>query len=319
MKRNSNSQDFDPVKYESYDSSDTRYYGVFLKGHDEDQSVSIDPKRYRKFFEVSEEMKKVLDKRMGPLFQPAKKKILDYNVNFMRYILTDIRQQWEKTNKPMIERVLSEICGKVFTPMHDDLAMSGILDPYEAATNASMKTLLSHHKAEAERYNVYFSLYAQYFHQMASRVEALFLNVLTHNGFEGDKFNRNILYAFKGANQENVRNLDGFAEFDKLYAIWNFIKHNSLSTFNALKELSPDAIKEGEYTQGELACFFVNFDDTLIYTILTGVDRFIKEYCRLVFKEDEYEASWNSEEYFLHVVHEAMETEFNPLGLPPWI
>jgi hypothetical protein len=319
MKRNSNSQGFDPSAYGSLGETDTRYYGVFLKGRDENQYTLIDPIRYRKICGLSEEMKSVMDKRIGPFFRPAKKRHFDYNVNFMLSELSKIRRQWEKTNKPMIDCILSEICGKSYAPYDDDLAMGGILEPDEAAINANMKTLVSHQKAEAERTPLYYSLYAQFFHQMVSQIEALFLKTLTINGYEGDKFNRNVLYAFKSSNQEKIRSLKGFAEYDTMYAIWNFLKHNSLSTFNDLKKLSPDTLRESGYIQGELACFYVNLDDRLIDTILSGVEQFIKEYCRLVFKEDEREALWNSEEYFRMVVCNKIEETQNPLGIPWWV
>jgi hypothetical protein len=319
MKRNNVSHGFDPAVYESFDLSDTRYYGLFLKGEGKNRYILIDPKRYEKSFSLTEEMKAVINKRLGPFFRPAKKLHLDYNINYMSKALSDIRERWEHTYKPIINRALSEICGKTYLPYDDDLAVSGILEPDEAAINANMKTLISYQKAGYERNTLYYSLYAQFFHQMASQIEALFIKILTKNGYEGDRFNRNVLYAFKGNNQESVRSLAGFMEYDQMYVLWNFIKHNSLSTYNALKEIFPQALWEGEYSQGEIACFYIKFDDSLIDTILAGVERFAKEYCRLVFSEDEHEAHWNSEEYFLSLVNGAIETGENPLGLPPWI
>jgi hypothetical protein len=319
MKRNSNSQGFDSAAYESFDVTDTRYYGVFRKGRGEKEYILIEPIRHKKTCGLSEEMKSVMDKRVGPFFRPAKRRCLDYNINSMLSDLLKIRRQWEETNKPIIDRILSEIFGKNYAPYDDDLAMSGILDPDEAATNATMKTLISHQEAESKRNTIYCSFYAQFFHQMASQIEALFLKTLTMNGYEGDKFNRNVLYAFKSSNQKNVKSLEGFAEYKKMYAIWNFLKHNSLSTFSALKKLSPDTLKESEYIQGEPACFYVDLNDRLIDAILSGVETFIKGYCRLVFKEDEQEALWNSEEYFLGVVREVIEETENPLGIPWWI
>jgi hypothetical protein len=266
------------------------------------------------------EVKAVMDKRQGARFQPAKKHIFDYNVNCMLDGFADIRQWWDETNKPMIKRILSEICGKEFTPdWSDELAMGGILTPEEVNEGARMNTLLSYAWAEDKRNTLHFSLYAQFFHQLASQMEALFLKTFTRNGYEGDKFNRNVLYAFKGSNQESVSKLEGFVQFDKMYAIWNFIKHNSLSTFTALKERFPEVLKEGDYAQGELACFWVKFDDGLVDGILDGLAVFIKEYCRLVFKEDAREARWNSDEHFLDVVHGEIEAEQNPLGLPWWV
>jgi hypothetical protein len=320
MKKNNNSRGFNPVRYESFDLSDTRYYGVFIKGHGEDRNVLIDPRRYEKICGLSEEMKSVISSRSyGSRFKPAKKNILDYNINFMRRELAKIREHWENTNKPMINHVISEISGKVFVPIDDDLAMSGILEPDEAAIHANMKTMLSHMRAKEKRATLYYSLYAQFFHQMVSQIEALFIKTLTRNGYEGDRFDRNVFYAFKGAKEEKIKELDGFAEYDKMYAIWNFIKHNSLSTYACLKDKYPDALIEGEYPQGEPACFYVEFDNCFIDTVLSGVDRFIKGYCDIVFGESENEASWNSDEHFLNSVYHTIEASENPLGIPPWI
>lgn len=61
---------------------------------------------------------------------------------------------------------------------------------------------------------------------------------------------------------------------NKLYAIWNFLKHNNLSTYEALKNSYPEAIIEvnRKYTQGELVLFYINFDETLINTLLTELN-----------------------------------------------
>jgi hypothetical protein len=150
---------------------------------------------------------------------------------------------------------------------------------------------------------------------MASQIEALFLKTLTLNGYEGDKFNRNVMYSFKGNNQGSVRTLNGFVELDKMYLIWNFLKHNSISTFEALKNNFPDVLKESKYSQGDLGCNFVNFDDMLFETILKGISSFIAEYCRLVFKENSEEASWNSEEFFLNIVRAEIRGITDPLGI----
>jgi len=98
---------------------DTRYYGVFMKGEDEDRHILVDPIRYQKMFHVSDaqikkNMKEVMGKRHGDLFHPAKKKYLDYNINVVTDELAKIRRHWEGDLKPLIARILSEICGTIF-------------------------------------------------------------------------------------------------------------------------------------------------------------------------------------------------------------
>jgi hypothetical protein len=323
MKRNSHSQNFDLARYESFDLSDTRYYGVFLKGQGKEKYILIDPKRYENFFTLTEEMKIVINKRIGPLFSPTKRKHLDYDINFMSNGLSEIRQRWECTYKPIINHVLSEIKDKVFTPGDDDLYQSGILEPEEAAINANMKTLISRRNAETERTFIYYTLYSGFFHQMVSQIEALFVRVLARNGRIYEKFSRNDVYHFKGTEHEKTANLvcclEGFSIYDQMYLIWHFIKHNNLSTYKQLKDKYPHILLEDEYTSGEPACFFVKFDDSLIDVILSGVERFAKEYCHLAFGENEQEARWNSDEYFLSKVRDVIEAGENPLGLPWYI
>ena len=178
-----------------------------------------------------------------------------------------------------------------------------------------MLTHLSHEYAAFERNNLHVTLYSQFFHQLASQINAILLQILTRNGYEGHIFNRTALYAFKGKNSENIRTLDGFAEYDKMYVIWNFIKHNSQSTFNALNSKFPELLKENNYTQGHFAWFLIKWTDDLLDTILDGLERFLKEYCRLVFGEDATEASWNFEEYFLSRVYGEIDEIQDPMGL----
>jgi hypothetical protein len=182
-----------------------------------------------------------------------------------------------------------------------------------------MKTIISANRAADKRVKLYYSLYAQFFQQMASQVEGLTVKALTLGGYKDDKFNRNVLYDFKECKQDEVKALDCFSDYDEMYAIWNFIKHNSLSTFVYLQQNFSDALRIKEYAQGEPACYYVDFTDNLIANILTGVQEFLRSYCCFAFSEDWDQASWNSDEYFLNEVWRRIEEVDNPLGLPPWI
>jgi len=316
MESKSNSHDFNSEAGEPYDATDMRYYGVYIEEEGEKQHILVDLKRFQEIFGAKPEMETVAGSQEGSLFSPAKKRFLDYNVNYMTQELNRIRRRWEKTNKPIIDFVLSVTRGKNFEPdRSDELAVTGVLTPEEVADQARMKTLISNLLAEVERNDIYYSLHAQFFHQLASETEALFLRTLIRNGHEKEKINRDIIYAFKGSNKEKISKLDGSIYLDKMYEIWNFIKHNSTSTFEKLKKRFPETLKDDNYTQGELACFHVKFDDDLIDSILNGLDAFIRGYCRLAFKENEKEARWNCEEYFYKMAREEIYEIEDPFGL----
>lgn len=59
--------------------------------------------------------------------------------------------------------------------------------------------------------------------------------------------------------------------------MWNFIKHNSKSTYDRIKDSYPQALAEGrEYKQGDLAVCSVNFSDEMIVSLMDGVSTFLK-------------------------------------------
>lgn len=426
--------------YESFQfDQDTRYYGVFIKNTDASRHILVDPKRYLKVFHVSadrikENMKEVMGKRHGPLFQPARRKYFDYNVNVVKDELGKIRRDWETDLKPMIARILSEICGKKFFAgdgADDELLHTGIIDHEEAAERAMMKTQMSKTFAEFKRNELYASLYSQYFHQLASQIEGVILKILTRNGYDDETFSRKQFYKFTPGMEEGVYRLEGHTEFDKLYTVWCFLKYNSLSMYKAVKAKFPEILKEeaseykkktyeqgetaiyealrskfpeileteaygsgdyavyvalqpelpetlkpgvprkevygqgimamynallanfpdlqkkisvhGEaemydlfpeiqyeqrekvlrdrgllsevYEQGEMAWRYIELSDGLIETILNGVERFLIEYCLLVFKENELEACWNSDEHFYTNAMMTIRAEQDPMGL----
>ena len=45
-----------------------------------------------------------------------------------------------------------------------------------------------------------------------------------------DRFDRNTLYATAVGRDKKVDELPSFKYYDKLYCLWNFIKHNSTKT-----------------------------------------------------------------------------------------
>jgi len=313
MKNKNSSHKYSKKWYDAFSQEDIRFYGVFLSG--QEKLLLVDPKRYKETIGLSDEIKKEMDKRTGALFRPSKKNFLDYNVNFALNELFNVKRNWNKIQKPIIKRLISEVKGTDYHHIDDDLYQSGIVDFTEAAQNAQMLTHLSHELAAIEQDNLHITLYSQFFHQLASQVDAILLQLLTRNGYEGDKFNRNVLYAFKGKNTENIRTLDGFIVYDKMYLIWNFLKHNSISTFNKLNEKFPELLTENTYIQGHFSWFLIKWSDDLLDSILDGIEIFFKEYCRLVFGENAIEASWNCEEYFLAGVYSEINEIQDPMGL----
>lgn len=308
-------------KLESENKCDTRYYGVFIKSDKNECRIKVDAVRFNKFFHLSENQLAVIKNTETHYFVPSKRHWKEYSCNLFIDCINSIRNEWNDDFLPMVKRTISEIKPKELVPADLELFNCGIIDHTEATMTANIENITAQITADRKRQQLWLSLYAQFFHQMASKIEAITINVLTKNGWRGKNFSRNIFYNFKSIKEAEVKSLKSFDAYNKLYAIWNFLKHNSLSTYEALKNSYPEAMIEADrkYAQGELALFYINFDETLINTLLSGLKEFFIEYCNLVFGENYESAQWNYNDWFLEKVNDEIESITNPLGLPPWI
>ncbi len=300
---------------------DTRYYGVFIKSDKNERRIKVDAVRFNKFFHLSENQLAVIKNTGTHYFVPSKRHWKEYSCNLFIDCINSIRNEWNNDFLPMVKRTISEIKPKELVPADLELFNCGIMDHAEATMTANIENIKAQITADRKRQQLWLSLYAQFFHQMASKIEAVTINVLTKNGWRGKNFSRNIFYNFKSIKEAEVKSLKSFDAYNKLYAIWNFLKHNSLSTYEALKNSYPETIIEvnHKYTQGELALFYINFDETLINTLLTELKEFFIEYCNLTFGENFESAQWNYNDWFIEKVNDEIELFTNPLGLPPWI
>ncbi|MCL2244892.1 MAG: hypothetical protein FWC03_10575 [Treponema sp.] len=91
--------------------------------------------------------------------------------------------------------------------------------------------------------------------------------------------------------------------------------HNNIKAFKEMQEICPEILIDNNFSQGSVARYYVKFDSSLFESILKGIEKFIIEYCSLVFKEDAEEACWNSEEFFLKGVSNRIREEQDPLGI----
>lgn len=305
---------------EDFNIRDLRYWGIF--GHTKNKAhpashIRIDPKRFQKTTRTtfSEDMLKVINARKSHYFHPAKYGRLDYNCNIFIDRIKDLKDEWSHSYKPLIERELHRIPQpKEYIASDDYNFMCGITDYEESSVWATMKTVLHRQKYLDEINHIIYSLYAQFFHQMASLIEAITVKVLAKNGKDVSHFDRNALYDYAGA-EGTARDFPHHPSHDKLYCIWHFIKHNSLTTYKKLKEKYPEVLVDEEFEQGNIAASYIKFSDDLINELLDGCGEFFKEYCAKVYNEDYEQAKWNFEDYFIQIAKDEIENLEDPLGL----
>jgi hypothetical protein len=291
---------------------DTRYWGLFINN----KRIKIDSKRIAKKISdlLTEDMLKVINKRQTHYFVPKKVNYSDYNVNYFVEAINELKKKWLNIYKPLINEVISKIVAKQFMPGDDFKMMSGISGFGAANARTQFKNMIEEQKAASKKYEVISSMYSQFFHMMVSQIEAATVKVLHKNKLIKDRFDRKFFFKTCNNKEKTFNEIEGSSDYGKLYSIWNFVKHNSKSTYNALKEKYPEVLNNYKYSQGALAIYYVKFNDNLIESSLDSIAQFFKNYCELVFDENYAEAQWNYDKFFEKRVKRETENIVNPLG-----
>lgn len=103
-----------------------------------------------------------------------------------------------------------------------------------------------------------------------------------------------------------IEKLSEFSSFDMLHKINNFLKHNTLSTYNTLKKIYPknvrDKIKDKPYENGMFAGNWIIVEDDYIDKLFTKLKKFFEDYCKTIVGEDSEESKWNYDDYFSEAV-----------------
>ena len=294
---------------------DTRNYGLFRI---KDKRIMVDPKRYNKMLSLSQDIIDIINSRNGPFYRPSKIKKYDYECNVFVLKIDRIIEEWNNDFKPMMSEALSNIKSKVLTAGDDSNYMSGIIGSNSANFNAIMINMRNDEKDAAKKEMLYTSFIAQFFHLTMSRVEAMAIASITRKGWKETHFNRIKLIEFDKIKKNEVKLLEGYDKYTQSYCIWNFIKHNSMSTYNKLKEVYPEIIHNGEYKQGNLAIYWIGLTEEIMLNLIDGIKLFYINYCKLVYNEDYDRAQWDYDDHFSERVASQIESTINPLGTNSW-
>ncbi len=319
MKKNSKRQIKD---YSKYTYEDREYYGLFRKN----KRVLIDVKRMGKILHLKDDILIEMNKdRKTVYFIPERQYYGDYMINHFRSIIDDLKDSWRNEIRPAMNQVR--------TPKQagDDartgyFMQTGILDYDECQMNGFFVSM-----QRESRYNhIMRSIISQFIHQFVSVIESITIKVLTRNGYKNDTFKRGEFNTFIQGYQKNynvkaediiqLEDLDGFKNYDRMYKVWHFLKHNSTDLFKKIHRLYPEMLYEDcNYENGNLAMGVLKINTDFVNSLFDDSLAFFNELCEKVFKENLFYAEWNYDSYFESMVYNEIEGIANPLGLPPWV
>ena len=311
MKKSSKTIRKDYTKLENeYDNRG--HYGLFIKSG----RVKLDTKRYKKFFKLPDNK---IEHRKSVYYTPSRIRKYDYLSNIFSDKLLQLKRLWINEFSKAIDII------KTPKQVEDDVRTVNLMDGVLDYDEANMSGMLANIRRQKPYKFVIKSIYAQFFQQMMAEINALSLRVMVSQGYKSEDFSKKAFDIFiqgkQKSNQIQFPDFDNYYIFDRAYLVWNFLKHNSLRSYDELKRKYPEMIYDpnNNYKNGDLALTVLKIDERYILDCLENLHKFFDEVCERGFDENIKDAKWDYDDYFIEQVDLEIEGITNPLGLPAWV
>lgn len=255
-------------------------------------------------------------------YEPSKVKRYDYKVNIFKDLLKELKSDWSREYKPLLNKILSpkevedgyrtnELCRTSDSDDYDEICIE--------AQIAGMKRM--------SKYNqVTQSLYCQFIQKMATEVDRFTLIVMVESGWKGTDFTINSFRAFsdgllKQKDKTKICTLSEYNSYNLLHKLNNFLKHNTVESYKTLKKFYPDnvaSIENGktnqQYKNGMFAGDWIIIGPNYIDELLDKLIIFFEDYCRVYLHEEISKSDWDYDDYFYDAYKEMRFPE-NCLGI----
>ena len=116
--------------------------------------------------------------------------------------------------------------------------------------------------------------------------------------------------------------LKKYNSYNLLHKVNNFLKHNTLESYNTLKRFYPENVRsvekgtsKQEYENGMFAGDWIVLKENYIDSLLDKLIQFFEDYCVQFLKENLENAKWNYADYFYNAINE-MRYPHEYFGLP---
>ena len=307
MKSTHKVERFDYSKIESRD--DMRYFGI----HPKSGRIRIDTKRYRKILEeegITEFLpEELFENRRTPYFIPTAHKRSDYKFNIFKDLINDFRNEWEEEYRPLFRYIKSP------TDIFNTARTNGIMvtscadDIDEIECEAHISAFRRKRKYE----HVIQSLYCAFISKLSTEIDRITLVVIMELGYKSNDYDFNSFVKFSDGLQSNkkgkrIQDLKRYNAYNLLHKINNFLKHNTVKSYNDLKKWYPNSVASIEngltnvkYQNGMFAGNWIILKEGYIDGLFDELIEFFKDYCSEYLKEDVSRAEWDYDDYFRSV------------------
>lgn len=284
-----------------------QYWGL----HPKSGRIHIDTKRYKHTCEkigITDFMPEDLfANRSTPYFIPSKIKRYDYVINIFTDLINELRRDWHDEYKPVLSKIQTPKKVSESIRLNDMMVTSDPDDLDEIQFDALIGGIRRQRKYD----EIITSLYCQFISKICTEIDRYTLIAMCKLGYKGDDYSFSSFVEFSNGlhgNKNNIRlsDLSKYNAYNLLHKLNNFLKHNTLNSYNELRKYYPknvyhpdDGTAKIEYQNGMFAGDWIVIKDDYIDTIFDKLLKFFRDYCKVFVGEKVNRASWDYDEYFI--------------------
>ena len=301
--------------YTNIPREDIRYFGI----HKIADRVSIDTARYKHILEEDGAIEflpnGLLLASSSQYFTPAYKCRHDYKINLFCDLIDELKREWFEEYRPLFKHIKTpkqvyesnRLEQMMYTSCSDDLD--------EIECTAMLEAIYR----EPRYARAIHSLYCNFISKISTEIDRIILIVITDLGYKSSDFNFNAFAKFsdglqKDKNGEKISKLKKYNAFNLLHKINNFLKHNTVTSYNDLKKWYPKNVASIEngtakvnYENGMFAGDWIIIEKDYIDNLFDKLIIFFKDYCKKYLMENVDDADWNYDEYFINVYNKIVD------------
>ncbi len=307
--------------YSKYDGIEETWDYDILKNEDFfgvhmiNSRLEIDVERYKKACKIvgiEDFIPELFKNSEVKYYMPSRQNRDDYIVNIYIDSLNELMSDWNNEYKPIFSKIKTphevkenyRLSSLMYTSNSDDFDEIDI-----ESSLAGIKRTSTYNRIVNELYCIFVG-------KICTEVDRISLYAMTKSGYTDTDFSFKQFRAFSegmlnGTECYKIEKLNKYNAYNMLHKLNNFLKHNSIDSYNTLKKFYPNNVRSVEnktaefpYKNGIFASDWIILKENYIDEVLKKLIIFFSDYCEKFCKENQNRANWDYDDYFLNAIRQ---------------
>ena len=260
-------------------------------------------------------------KKKNPFYVASKIHRYDYTCNYLLDRIGDLSKDWDEEYKPLFKKVFSPKDAEESYRINT-LMMFGDSDFFDSIDRgskwAAFNRMSTYHRIQLELYCIFLTKIIIEIHRIIFRAMSMQL----YQNTEYSVFDLKTYCNGAGVDFYSLKNWKVYLKYNDIY---NFLKHNSVKSYEILKKYNPKCLidTDEKYENGMFAANWLNPEEINIDNFLSDIIPFLEDFCVKVLKENLQQAKWDYDDYFIETKLELQDPKehfgiYGACGMSPW-